>query len=322
MHHRGYIRTTMSPPGGSIGKFNVLAPLNDFFWDGNEFSIPNLCCIKRSSIVPNLQACKKLVSELHRFDEDELQTASHWLVFKQSLNELLSEAEKINVFLLALWLSHPTRTQVRFRFELSDNSEITEGQTSSVARLLDRFQYIKTQVQATVETSHLEEASAYAESIRVIYAARQRLWNSLVLTLYGCTTIQWQVALICFSAAAEGILTYERSSGITERLAKSFACLVQSTKTERDEAYRAFVQSYGIRGDIMHGRAGGMQTEEKNLKELVLWSDLLRLLWKKVLTSLAIVEVLEKSDTERKKLFTQLEKDYQSPELVSGQLCR
>jgi hypothetical protein len=150
---------------------------------------------------------------------DELAAVSHWLSFEQLPTEILSPQEKVNTFLLALWLIVPTKTQPRFRFELPRKSGT--GKLSKSARLLDRFQWIRPQAKDKIETKHLEQMKHYVDAMIAICTARKRLRNSLVLTLRGCQTIDWQVAIVCFSAAAEGLLTYEKGRGLTRRLAKS-----------------------------------------------------------------------------------------------------
>ena len=96
-------------------KVKVLAPLSDFPWDGESFSIPGFCSILSRGAVSQHSECPQLLSHLHESDQADLGTASHWLVFEQDPNESANEANKINMFLLALWLIAPTRTHVRFR---------------------------------------------------------------------------------------------------------------------------------------------------------------------------------------------------------------
>lgn len=288
--------------------FKVLAPLSNFNWNGDNFSIDNLCTIQRLDTVPDLSWCE---ASLSKFDKDELNGISHWLSFEQLPSDKLKPSEKINVFLLALWVALPTRTQVKFRFELPHKSG--RGQLSTACRLLDRFQWIETQAKDKIETKHLEEMIGHVNALVAIYAARKRLWNSARLTFNGCTTISWQVAFISFSAAAEGILTYSTAFRITHRLAKSFACLTRATKGQRDSAYRAFTHSYSIRSDIMHGRAMKLGPPTRNLKELAKFSDLLRELWKNILSSKAIITELEKDDANREIWFTGQERGYKPP---------
>ena len=287
--------------------FTVLVPLHNFNWDGNDFSISTLFSIKRLPSLPDLSWCE---SALSKCDRNELSSVSHWLSFEQSPHDELNQKEKLNIFLQTLWLVVPTKTQAKFRFEPPHQSGDGEH---SCTRLLERFQWINPQSKDKVETKHLKQMDRYVDPMISIYRARKRLRNSLVLTHRGCTTIDWQVAVVCLSAAAEGILTYERGRGITHRLGKSFACLVETTLQRRDRAFKAFRHAYDVRSDIMHGRATQRRGPKKNLKEAARLSDMLRRLWKTILASKVILTELEKDDAGRKIWFTTLEKGYTPP---------
>lgn len=284
-------------------RFQALIPLSNFRWGGNTFVIPNLGMIQRLSQPPDLSLWEDFLS----VDElSDLAGISHWLLMKQEENDVLGSEEKCSIFLLALWLAIPTRTQIRFRFEC-------EGTSRKAVRLLDRFQWIREQVQNKLETKHLEEATHHIQNLAVVYSARKRLYLSSVLTYQGCMTLHWRVAFICFAAAVEGILTYSTKPGITKRLATSYACLTESEKSERDSAYEVFPHSYSIRSDILHGRASYLDNPEENRKELSKFSDLLRKLWKTVLSDTAIMTVLEQSDDVRRDWFAERESGYQPP---------
>lgn len=292
-------------------KFKVLAPLSNFNWSGNNFQIGDFCFIEKLDKIPDLSWCEDLLSQS---EKEDLGDVSHWLSFEQSPDDKLSPSEKINIFLLVLWIALPTRVQVRFRFELLHKSG--NGQESHAVRYYDHFQWIEPQAKNHIETKHLQKLHKLIGGLETIYISHQRLWNSLVLTFNGCTTIYWQVAFICFTAAAEGILTYETGRGITNRLAKSFACLTKKAKRQRDAAYQTFKHSYNIRSDIMHGRIvySAMKNKSK-LKELAKFSDLLRKLWKVLILSQAIMAELEKDDTHRKTWFIKIEHGYNPPKI-------
>jgi hypothetical protein len=285
--------------------FTVLVPLSDFNWDGNDLSISTLFTVRRLAVPPDLSWCESFLSQC---DKNELSSVSHWLSFEQSQSDYLNPKEKLNLFLLTLWLVVPTKTQAKFRFELPTQA----GQRIS-SRLLDRFQWIGPQVKGRVEPKHLQEMTRYVDAMIAIYTARKRLRNSLVLTLRGCKTIDWQVAVVCFSAAAEGLLTYERGPGLTRRLAKSYACLVETTKQRRDRAFKTFSDSYDVRSDIMHGRATHRRSPKKNLKDAARLSDMLRRLWKAILSQPTVLNALEKNDVDRKRWFGNLERGYAPP---------
>jgi hypothetical protein len=164
-----------------------------------------------------------------------------------------------------------------------------------------------------IDNNLITKVNQYVSSIMSIYLDRKRLYNSLILNLSGIFSISWQVAFICFSAAMEAILTYSKGRGITERLAKSFACFTESDKSKRDLAYNKFVDLYKVRSDIMHGRAMDYFNANNNLKNLNGFEILLRKVWQTILASKDFILELEKSDTEREKFFANIEKGYQPP---------
>lgn len=291
--------------------YKVLAPLSNFNWAGNDFSFSGLCAIKRLTDRPDLSRCDEALSCVDK--EDELNSISQWLIIEQSSTEELTASEKINLFLLSLWIVLPTRTQIKFRFEFPH--ETGRGQSSSMVRYYDHFQRIEGYAEEEIKTEHLDELAGYFDVVREIYLNRKRLWSSLIFTLRGCMAIDWQVAFICFSAATEGILTYSEKHGITKRLAKSFACLTKIEPHDRHAAYKDFTHSYKIRSDIMHGRTEGLKDPKKNLDELAKFSDLLRELWKTVLSSRTYWSELEKTDIEREAWFTNKENGYNPPKI-------
>jgi hypothetical protein len=288
--------------------FTVLVPLSEFNWDGEDFSFSSFGSVNRSRTPLDLSWCESFLSQ---DDRNEVASVAHWLSFEQSPKDPLNQKEKLNLFLLALWLVVPTKTHAKFRFEVP--REAGEGVTSGASRLLDRFRWIRTQVKDKVETKHLQQMSSYIDAMTAIYTARKRLRNSLVLTLRGCMATDWQVAIVCFSAAAEGLLTHKKGSGLTNRLSKSYACLVETTKHQRDRAFETFRHSYDVRADIMHGRATHRRAPKRNLREAGRFSDMLRRLWKAILASNMVWRKLENDDATRRIWFGNLEKGYVPP---------
>ena len=247
----------------------------------------------------------KFKTHLTEFDRDSLRNVTHWLLFEQEDNENLNESEKINIFLLALWIASPTRTQVRIIFKSSENM-------CSTVRHLDRFQYNMPFSIEKIGNGLLTKAILYFDSIMNIYLKPRRLCNSLLLNLCGKFSISWQVAFICFSSTMEAMLTYSEGPGIMKRLAKSFACLSETQKSKRD---LEFIKLYNIRSDIMHGRAMNYDDANTDLRNLNEFETLLRKIWNKILISNELVEELEKSDVHRKILFGKIEKGYQPPNI-------
>ncbi len=289
-------------------KSKFLIPLHYFNWDGDKIQLADLCAIEKLDSPPDLSSNEFLSN----IEIEELSHASHWLSFEQSSSDDLSSTEKINIFLLALWIIQPTIVQVCFKFEFQcehDNINLI-----SPHRLLERFQWIRQQAGDEITSNHLVKIQEIINPLKSIYLSRKRLWNSIVLTYNGCSTIHWQVAFICFSAAVEGMLTYDRGGGITKRLAKSYACLISDKKEQRDFAFHNFFNSYDIRSDIMHGRIVFSKKQgSDNINELTKLSNLLRELWERILLSKSYITELEKDDAGRKVFFSDIENCYNPP---------
>jgi hypothetical protein len=292
-------------------EFKVYAPLSKFPWRGSTFSVaPGVEIIQRPQPYP----LRGLDEHLTQFDRNELFYADHWLTVDCSSGDEPPPSEIVNIFLLALWLSQPTKAHVKFRFKVATDPEAAPG---SMSRLLGQFQWIEGAAIDEVTNAQLVATSSLLPSLREIRRSAPRLSSALHLTFAGCQAIQWQVALVCFAAAAEAILTYETGSGITRRLALAYACLLAQAAPERDRLFREFYELYDRRSEIMHGR-GYAIPETDRLRILVRFGDALRELWKVVVGSSAIMQELEATDAQRKLFFGQLQGSYSPPNLRRG----
>lgn len=286
--------------------FKVYAPLSSFPWRGATFSVaPGVEIIQRPQPYP----LRGLDQDLTRFDRDQLFFADHWLTVDWSPGDEPHDSEIVNLFLLAMWLSQPTKAHVKFRFKVATDPEAAPG---SPTRLLGQFQWIEGAVADEVTDTQLATASSLFSSLREIRLSAPRLSNALHLTFAGCHASQWQVALVCFAAAAEAILTYETGPGITRRLALAYACILAQAAPDRDRHFREFSELYNRRSDIMHGRGYAIPGTD-TLPALARFGDALRELWKIVVGSSAIMEGLEAPDAQRKLFFTSLQGAYRPP---------
>lgn len=267
----------------------------------------NLGKIQRFQNIPDLSNFKTHLTE---FDRDELRDVKYWLLFEQKPTDTLSEVDKINFFLLALWMALPTETQVRIIFKSSEAEN-----RYKFSRCLDIFKSNRLFSIGVIDNELLKKVNKYINNIIDIYLNRKRLFNSVILNLIGNFEYNWQPAFICFSSAIEAILTYSERPGITKRLAKSFACLTEIEKFKRDIEFKRFVELYKIRSDIMHGRAMNYDDQKINLKNLNEFEIVLRKIWQTILASKDIIVDLEKSDVERKSFFNKLENGYQPPKI-------
>ena len=292
--------------GKVMPEFKVYAPLSKFPWRGTTFSVaPGVEIIQRPQPYP----LRGFDERLTQGDREELFFASYWLTIDWSPGDAPRASEIVNLFLLSLWLSRPTKTHVKFRFEVATDPEAAPG---SMARLLDQFSWVEGATADDVTDAELAAASSLFASLHEIRLTAPRLSNALRLTLAGCQASQWQVALVCFAAAAEAILTYQTGSGITRRLALAYACLLTQMESERHRLFREFRELYGKRSDVMHGRGYAMPSSER-LPTLARFGDALRELWKTVVGSTAIMQELEATDAQRKLFFGRLQGAYSPP---------
>jgi hypothetical protein len=282
----------------TIGDVRSWAPLIDFPWRGSEKQIAADTCNTwvRAGRAYTGYSGPDFKSFLSQEEQEKCRGAEHWLQIDQPVHSSLSSRAAINSFLIALWVVTPTRTNVPLRFE------VTKAERT-VARLLDRFQCIEGQVRDEIHGKHLQETARLLPPLREVYTRGRRLRNALVLTFQGCVSRQWQVAFTCFAAASEAILTHSSDRGLSRRLSENFASLTETGEVGRKRAQERFSRLYAIRSDIVHGRAHERQEGQINLKDLAEFSDLLRILWRRVLESSVVRAALEGDDEQRELFF-------------------
>lgn len=279
---------------------HVWAPLIGFRWSGLERHITDDTWVRPRSACPDFGKFAEFKYWLSDEERDRCREADHWLVISHARSDELSAREKMNSFLLALWIVRPTQTHVPFRFETAESG------FRLAARVLDRFRWVEGQTADKIRDGDLDEVTRILTSFRAVYTARRRLKNALALTFRGCVASVWQSAFICFSAAAEAILTYSPRSGLTDRLAKSYAKLVGTSRSGVESAERRFKRLYSIRSDIVHGRAYERSHTSRHLGDLSEYSTVLRQLWGVVLESEKIRTALEGDDRQRQNFFLKL----------------
>lgn len=116
-------------------------------------------------------------------------------------------------------------------------------------------------------------------------------------------SIDWQAAFICWAAATEALLAYEQGPGVTGRLARAYARLVDDQKTPMAARIEHFKALYAVRSQIVQGRAHDRDDNEKNLEDMIAFSDTLRRIWGAALGSEETRFILESEDAARKRFF-------------------
>lgn len=284
----------------------IYAPLENFLWDGDSFQLGPSVWIKRCSALPDLSTLTDTLAPIERV---RLKHVRHWLCFESIGREAPYPGEIENLVLLSLWLVTPTATQIPLRFYVNGGGAQGDGDAK---RLLDRFMHLPDAAHNGFNDVSLQDASELFTKLPAVCAARGRLNDALLLTLTGCWDHAWQSALICHSAAAEALLTYATEGGITRRLAAAYACLTEADPLKRDAAFDEFYAVYAARSDIMHGRTHRIERDER-LPTLARVQQLLRRLWRAVLSSPATIAALDGTDEERKAYFTELQLGYVPP---------
>lgn len=296
------------PNRGGTG-FIVWAPLSQSHWTGDSLALTS-----RVSIVPRKEAPDISVfeGELSRDDRNQLFWASHGLRFRWSDEEALSSQEVVNCFLLALWLVVPTKAHVKMRFEVPAQGDPADG--SRFHRVLSRFSFLEGRTRNQVSSEDLEAVRPCLEAMLSIGEKQGRLWQALVLMYTACATVQWHVAFVCHSVGAETLLPYSRERGLTKRLATSCACLLRDRASERDVLFQEFSALYDTRSDIVHGRLHALKaTPQEKVDRLARLEDIMRELWRCVLTRRDWIVELEKDDRSRRSFFSQTESGYTPP---------
>ncbi len=292
----------------STPRFQIYAPLQEFPWDGDQFELASGLRIRRYEERPDLQG---LYETLGQTEQQNVSSTRHWLTFEWYDGAEPSPGEIANLVLLALWVVKPTKTHIAFRFHL-EHHEPTNPWKDSTCQLLDRFVWWKGASHDELDDQDLKLAANYYSVLRGLHIASGRLNDAMILTLTGCWSHRWQVAMICHAAAAEAILTYSTKPGITKRLSTSYACLVETHTTLRDAAYREFYSLYSVRSDIMHGRTNNILVADRR-PLLARFEEVLRRLWRVVVVSPSLVNVLEGPDTQREAYFLKLMSAYSPP---------
>ena len=292
--------------GQMTRRFDVFAPLQDFYWPGRHFSFSPSVALNRLEQSPDIRGLEKHVSKP---EWNRASTSGHWLMFQWIDGAEPSPSTVVNLVLLSLWLVKPIRSQVALKFEIGKDEAKDEA---TMSRLLDRFAWIPGTIDPDFTDEDLKLAATYYASLEKLALAKGRLNDAMVLTVAGCWSHGWQTALICHAAAAETILTYATGRGLTRRLGESYACLVESDAHQRDVAFAEFISLYAARSDIVHGRMHRIARTD-TLPTLLRFQNVMRRLWSVVLTSANHVSALERDDAGREGYLIQLQSGYVAP---------
>lgn len=234
---------------------------------------------------------------ISKMESNDISNCSHWLIIDFNKTKL-DEQIILNTLLIAFWILSPNK--VKYKYIFNDNEP-------GCNIIFSRFEYNKMDTNKTEYTlADLQKIKEYFIMLESITITNGRLHTALLNTFQGCIAFNWKTAFLLYSAAIEAILTYERGSGITKRLSKSYACLVETDLIKRKREYDNFSNLYNIRSDIMHGNISN-NIPDDNLLNLSKFSIVLRKLWQIILSDNNLLQILEKQDINRKFYFNKLE---------------
>jgi hypothetical protein len=241
---------------------------------------------------------------LSKREIEDINNCKFWIKISGSFPYYIKPSEICNTILLSMWVNKPNQIETKFRF----------GEDNSISRQLDRFQFIRVDNNDNYFNLHdLENVKIYYKSFCQIKRRNKRLYIAQLNTFMGCQEYHWQVGFLLFSAAFEALLNYQKGYGITKRLAKSNACLMETSKYKRDSLFKKFEKLYNVRSDLMHGKQRKSRRGDGNLKKLSKLSSALRHLWQKILIDRDLQTTLEGDDSIRKAFFERIQSAYSEP---------
>ena len=234
---------------------------------------------------------------ISKYELNDVSICHNWVII--DLDKINLEDEIIlNTLLIAFWIY--SSNKISFKYIFNDYEQ-------SCYKNFSRFEFNEKDINKSEYTLYeLTKIKEYFNLLVSITQANGRVHTAISNTFQGCVAFNWKTAFLLYSAAIEALLTYKRGYGITKRLSKSYACLVETDFTKRKQEYTNFSDLYKIRSYIMHGSINDSSPDD-NLINLSKFADVLRKLWQTILSDSNIVNILEKQDSDRGIFFNKLE---------------
>lgn len=275
---------------------NVFSPLSNFLTRVECFDFSDYLSMKPSYEMDfNLENIGYFISQ---FEIGELRRCTHWVILDKNKSRLLNESVTLNTLLLAFWVHSANKISINYRFDEKE---------SGCNVIFSRFQFNEMDNnKPEYDLNDLKKVGAYFNQLENITITNGRLHTALSNTFQGCIASNWKTGYLLYTAALEAILTYGRGFGITNRLSKSYACLIETDSQKKQLEYQNFYNLYNIRSDIMHGKEMDTSADD-NLTNLSRLASALRKLWQFILSDSYLIDTLEKQDDDRKKIFQNLE---------------
>jgi len=275
---------------------NVFSPLSNFLTRVNGFDFSDYLSMKplyEMDFQP-----ENVGYYISQFEISEIKRCSHWVTLNNSKSRIKSESVTLNTLLIAFWTHSANRISINYIFDEKE---------AGCNIIFSRFQFNKMDKnKPDYDLNNLRKVRSYFNQLENITITNGRLHTALSNTFEGCIASNWKTAYLLFTAAIEALLTYGRGRGITKRLSQSYACMIETDSSKRQQEYDNFYNLYNIRSKIMHGEVINTDADD-NLMNLSRLASALRRLWQFILSESELIDILEKQDKDRKKFFQRLE---------------
>jgi hypothetical protein len=242
--------------------------------------------------------CEAQLEELGRKERIDLKSGiAYWLAIRGPRRSH-SSSSVANTWIFALWLVRPTKASLHHSF-----GEFDSGTETSFARMLTRVVHNEYDYQPGAFTKEeLRQAiQKFRRLIRI--GSNSRLGLALSLSVESTWVHRWSPGILLAASAVESMLTYTTERGsVTARLKTAFSGFIGGTEEERAEATLRIEQAYGKRSEIVHGRHSS-PTSTGRLKDVAMWSQILRDMWHQVLARPDLFAALQGDDATRKRFF-------------------
>lgn len=238
------------------------------------------------------------LKELGRQELVELKSGIAYSLAVRGPRRSHSSSSIANTWIFALWLVRPTKAALHHSF-----GEFDTATDTSFARMLTRVVHNKYDYQpgAFTEEELRQAIQNYRRLIRI--GSNSRLELALSLSVESTWVHRWSPGILLAASAVESMLTYTTERGsVTARLKTAFSGFMGGTKEERAAALLRIERAYGKRSEIGHGRPSS-STAVGRLKDLALWSQILRDMWNQVLARPDLFAALNGDDDTRKRFF-------------------
>lgn len=236
---------------------------------------------------------------ISKMESDDVCRCYNWLIIDLDKKNIDIEDEIIlNTLLIAFWIFSSNKVSFKYIF-----NDYEQGCFINFSR----FEFNEKDINKSDYTfDELTKIKEYFNLLVSVSQANGRIHTAISNTFQGCVAFNWKTAFLLYSAAVEALLTYKRGSGITRRLSKTYACLVETDFSKRKQEYTNFSYLYKIRSDIMHGSINNSNPDD-NLTNLSKFAVMLRKLWQTILSDSNIINIIEKQDSDREIFFNKIE---------------